>query len=535
MNIKKLVAGICVITLGFLSLGLPRGVRGGVEEAITYLQGNPPAGGANPWLTMALAASGKNPSVEYLKTANTGSALALETPILALAAVGKNPRTFPNTNLVAALQSFATSGQIGDPGLVNDDIFGILALVASGEPASSTAVRESVEFLLANQNPDGSWSYGVGGDGDTNTTAVSIMALRATGKPSGDAAIGKAVAYLRSAQNNDGGFPYAPQSPYGTSSDASSDAWIISAIYALGENPNSWSKGSATPLTHLSSLQKTGGFFVNQEGAGETSFTPTETAYALIALLGKWYPIIRSPLDASLVEYKIEGASAVICEGEIRAWDALELVRNAAGVCNYTYEIQETSYGPYLRRINEDTAEGMKGWLYAVNMAMPNVGAADYALQDGDEVLWRYGNWEDMTFGEKKESIIPLEITIDGEGSGNPSTGGGGGIPEVSFILAAKDGGAPSFAFGSAKTGDTLQKIIVLKNDGQKILHIESVVQGDSLFRENLKVEEKDWRTFEADLSSNQTKDAMVEVRIPSGYQGRGKKSGTLTFWGVAQ
>lgn len=33
------------------------------------------------------------------------------------------------------------------------------------------------------------------------------------------------------------------------------------------------------------------------------------------------------------------------------------------------------------------------GWLYRVNGCSPDVGAGDYVLQDGDTVLWYYGNW----------------------------------------------------------------------------------------------------------------------------------------------
>ena len=532
MKIRQSVGGALVITLASLWFMLPKGARGDVQEAITYLEGKQ----QNSWITMALAASGKNPSVEYLKTANTESALSLEAPILALVAAGKDPRTFPNTDFVAALKGFVAGGQIGDVGLVNDDIFGVLALIAGGDPETSAEVQASLAFLLANQNTDGGWSYGVGGSSDTNTTAAGIMALRAAGKAISDANIQKAIAYLKAAQNSDAGFPYNPKSPYGTSSDASSGAWVVSAIYALGESPNSWSKGGATPLSHLASLQKSGGFFINQEGAGETSFTPTETAYALIALLGKWYPITRTLADAPLAEYKIQNETAIICEGEVRAWNALEIVKNAAGTCGITYEIEETSFGPYLKKINTDVAEGMKGWLYAVNMEMPSVGAADYALQDGDDVLWRYGNWEDVTFGEKIETSIPLEVTISGEGSPSGGGGGGGGsAPEVAFVIAASDGKTPAFSFGSAKTGDALEKTIKLTNSGQKPLHIESVVQGDSLFRDNLKVEGEGWRKFELNLASNEEKDAKVEVQIPASYAGRGTKSGTLTFWGVAE
>jgi len=62
-------------------------------------------------------------------------------------------------------------------------------------------------------------------------------------------------------------------------------------------------------------------------------------------------------------------------------------------LCGFTYEILDTSFGPYLSRIDSDEAEGFTGWLYFDNNNSPSVGAADYTLEPSDSVLWYYGDF----------------------------------------------------------------------------------------------------------------------------------------------
>ena len=433
------------------------------------------------------------------------------------------------------------------------------------------------------------------------------MALKAAGVSTGDHVIQNAVTYLKGAQNSDGGFPYDPHSSYGTSSDASSDAWVASAFYAAGED-------AGAAIAHLESLQQDGGFFVNQAGGEETSFTPTETAYALIALSGASYPVRVIEIEAPLVRYRIEGGADTVCGGETRAKNAMEIVEVAAGECGYTYEIQQTDFGPYLTTIGSDVAEGVAGWLYTVNL-LPgseiNVGAKDYILEEGDSVLWYYGDWtwslldievsslevaagEEVTVtvtkqegggwvpiegaeiegagetlltnangtisftpqagvttltaahdgyvrsktlqiisGDKQEFSIPLEITIE-EGGDNetPPTGGGG--QEAAFVLKTPEGETPEFRFPEARRGEALQEMVTIINNGETKLHVESIVEGDDIFRDYLELDNTSWRTFEAEIGAGTSKDTEVEVQIPAHYNGEGRKTGTLIFWVIA-
>lgn len=368
-------------------------VRGDVNSAVAYLKTKP----ANPWITMALVAASETPDVEYLKTTTGTKATDYEAPILALTAAGKNPRTFANENLVAKLKSYYSNDQIGDLNLLNDDIFGILALISAGESVSDEVIQGAKNFILNHQNQNGSWSFALGTNGDTNMTAMAIMALSEVGLSKADSAISKALEYLKSAQNIDGGFPYDPQSQWNTDSDVSSDAWVISALNKIGENPATWQKQGQSPLDHLNTLETSDGYYRFQAGTSEDSFSPVTTSYAVIALTGKFFPVAKFTTPAfPEVTYRIEGKNETVCAGKAEAPTALELIKIISEPCGFNYVIKQTTFGPYLESIGNDVPEGFIGWLYVVNFVSPQVGAVDYALNAGDDVLWYYGdfNWK---------------------------------------------------------------------------------------------------------------------------------------------
>lgn len=253
MKSKKILATTLFLgLLVFLFLFRTVWGGGGLPSAVQYLKTKT----ANPRITMALVAAGESAGTEYLKTRMGESAMDYEAPILALTASGRDPVSYPSENFIARLESFFISGQIGDPGLLNDDIFGVLALRSAGKEISYDIIQASVAFLKKYQNGDGSFPYGLGVGGDTNTTAAAIMALRSAGFSVSDEAISKTVSYLKKSQNDDGGFPYDPSSNYGASSDASSDGWVISAIRALGENPETWQKNGKNKKISRSFLSR---------------------------------------------------------------------------------------------------------------------------------------------------------------------------------------------------------------------------------------------------------------------------------------
>jgi prenyltransferase beta subunit len=158
-------------------------------------------------------------------------------------------------------------------------------------------------------------------------TAAAILALKAVGLSSTDLQIQKALSYLKTTQNSDGGFAYDPTSSYGTASDSSSTAWVLWALNALNIDQVSWNKDGYTPFEYLTSTQIQNGSFEYQKGSGENSLSPTNTAYAVIALEGKSLPLKTISAFSPQFNFRIEGSNETVCEGKTSGPTALDIIK----------------------------------------------------------------------------------------------------------------------------------------------------------------------------------------------------------------
>lgn len=261
--------------------------------------------GISAWVVMAISAAGEDPNdwkmgtnsiVDYLRD-NASSLGDIATDwarsILAIAAAGENPWDFGGVDCVAKLKTYHDGNQIGSASLLNDDFWGVLALVSTSESLSSEIITDSVAFIKDNQNDDGGWSHVVDGTSDVDNTAAAIMALIAAGESASSTTIVNALSYLESKQQTDGGFLSEG------STNAAADSWAINAIVAAGQNPtsNDWTNNGNNPVGHLLSLQIADGSF--NWTASLNSNPEWMTAYAIPALLGKPYPIavVTPPSD----------------------------------------------------------------------------------------------------------------------------------------------------------------------------------------------------------------------------------------------
>jgi len=366
----------------------------------------------NAWSTMALAVLGKiTGSLDYLKNINASKAIDYTAPILALTTVGENPSAFASEDYVAKLKTYYQNGQLGDAATLNDDIFGLLALTSAGLTDSDSVVSGVKDYLLQTQGEDGGWGFATDGASDSNMTAVAIVALKAVGMASDSSVIQNGLNYLKTAQNDDGGFTWDPKSQWGTASDSSSTAWVMWALTAVSQDQSAWTKNGKTPKDYLTGNQAENGYFAYQTGTAEDAFSAPTTAYAVIALAGKTLPLATVTPTQEEFSFRIEGKDNNVCAGKAVGPTALDVIKNSAEKCGFTYHIKEMSFGPYLDKINNDEASGLIGWLYLVNYVSPAVGANDYVLQSGDEVLWYFGdfNWQPL-----KVSLSQTEITTGG-------------------------------------------------------------------------------------------------------------------------
>ena len=170
-NVLKSTLLIIVLTVSLLS-PLSFASAYNKTSAENYLKAHSNLG----WSTMALTAlNSSGVSIDYLKTFSATKAIDYTKPILAITSTGADPRNFGNEDLIAKLKSFYSENQIGDKTTVNDDIFGILALLSSGELNTDAIIENSKKFIFEKQNADGGWGYATEAASDSNTTASAIV------------------------------------------------------------------------------------------------------------------------------------------------------------------------------------------------------------------------------------------------------------------------------------------------------------------------------------------------------------------------
>ena len=289
------------------------------DNAVNFLKSKQDATGRittgfsapSQWSAIAFTAAGvdvatvKNPTVslkDFLLTdipADSSSATEFETRILAIVAIGENPTSFGGSNLVGSLESKYDGTQIGDSCSLNDDIFGLLALVASGTLSTTTVKQGTLDFIISKQDADGGFGFSAPGcdwySTSADMTGAGIQALQAA-KDNGltnaglDTAIVSAKNYLLSNQNADGGFGY-----FG-SSDTDSAGWVLMGLNAIGMESSTEATNARNYLISQQSASD-GGITAFDWGSSTFVSNASTTAQALIGLLGKsWILKIYTPV-----------------------------------------------------------------------------------------------------------------------------------------------------------------------------------------------------------------------------------------------
>ncbi len=488
----------------------------------------------NHWNVMAQVALGETPSNarELCSQVNESSAaIDISGKILGLTAAGIDPRTCP-VDLIRALKAKISQNQIGDPQLINDDIFTGLALISAGESVSDSAVQSALSTVKNNQQSNGSFGYAVGGGDDVDMTSAAIAFLRAANQD-----ISKAVSYIKQKQNNDGGFPAYGQ----TTSNIYSSSWV--AAFAQG---NSWSNGGATLAEYL-----------------QKDTTSTSAAFRVIAEQGYTIPVrITQPSQSNtsssgtvqttqtgvsvtsstqdVVYAKIISDSFAECNAQVSVTTPLQVVVDAGKVCGLSVAVIDTTLGKYVSAISGKSANGTSGWMYSVNDRKGEVAAGEYRLMRGDKVLWFYGNAQDNApaFGLVSSAVsgaivtqgsISLTATVDIPQQS--STAGTGTLAREARI----DVEHSNANFGTLRRGEKTSVRVPVSNHGEVDLTIGAQVSGSDLFVQNTDVNNVYWADFQTGLGVNEQKTLDIGVSVPSAYNRAGVHNGEMIIWGKAR
>jgi hypothetical protein len=224
-----------------------------------------------------------------------------ENRILSIVAIGEDPINFGGVNYVQKLESFYNNNQIGDVCSLNDDIFGLLALIAAKDKSTTQIKQDVLNFLIQKQDSqDGGFGFSAPGcdwySTSSDITGAAIQALQAAKKNNLntselDNAIAKAKDYLLTNQNSDGGFGY-----YG-SSDPDTTGWVIMAFNVLELKDTSEMTRAKNWLLTLQS-QTDGGFQAFDWGENALLSNATTTAQSIIALSG--FSWIYHPVETTI-------------------------------------------------------------------------------------------------------------------------------------------------------------------------------------------------------------------------------------------
>lgn len=261
--------------------------QGDVDTALAFLlrhqqsDGSFGSGMHNDWVALALSSTDKAQAPlnallpHLLKQNELTNVTDYERRAMVLEALGIDPYTHSDT--IQKIISEFDGVQIGNPNLVNDDIFSLFPLMHAGYTKGDEIIAKEVTFILSNQDQNGSW-------GSVDLTSAAIQALvplsDAEGVPD---AILKARNYLVSHQDTNGCF-----------GNSYSTSWALQAIAALGESPSLWAVwGGSMPLSCMALLQASDGGFGPIEATIESRVWAT--AYAIPALQGKsWNTILQA-------------------------------------------------------------------------------------------------------------------------------------------------------------------------------------------------------------------------------------------------
>jgi prenyltransferase beta subunit len=195
---------------------------------------------------------------------------------LALISFDINPRNISNIDCVDHIMGFFNDSQIGNPLIIQDDIFGILSLLSAGINKDHEIIRTVSAHIIEQQQDNGAW-------GDVDTTAAALMALHGSGENITSPSIQHGINFIQSQQSSSGGF-----TSWGSTNTATT-SWVLSCLTALDQDPLSdeWRKNGNSPVSYLLSMQQPDGSFYY---TGDTSSNPAwMTAYTVISLTGHTY------------------------------------------------------------------------------------------------------------------------------------------------------------------------------------------------------------------------------------------------------
>ncbi|SFK95430.1 Prenyltransferase and squalene oxidase repeat-containing protein [Paenibacillus sp. 1_12] len=298
-------------------------VRAVIEAAAKHILNH---SDLSDWEAYALAEAGKAVPASYLaqtemllkeKNGQLRNVTDYERMALGVKAAGGNPRSIAGVDLIEKIYNNDRMTVQG----TNGPIFALMVLQQNGHMAptgSKWNEASLVQWLLEQQNSNGSWSLEKGDTTNVDLTGMALVSLSPM-KDRADikAAVDKAIDWLSKQQAKSGGFELSGQE------NSESAAWVLMALSHLGIGPNDprFIKADGNVLANLLSYQQSDGGFAHIHGESSTSI-PTEQALLALSAYD------RLSTHSESVPPQIVTSSGFADDAQISGW-ALEYVKKA--------------------------------------------------------------------------------------------------------------------------------------------------------------------------------------------------------------
>jgi len=266
--------------------GVP--VASAIESSAHYILGS---GDISDWEAFALARAGKAVPASYLSSVEAllkekdgvfRNVTDYERMVLGVVAAGGDPRNIAGYDLIEKIYNNERMTLQGTNGVM----FALIALNSGNYDIPSDAKwskEKLLNWLLEEQNEDGSFALVVGDPGIVDLTGMALGALepyRAQDRV--QKAINKAVAWLSAHQTDQGGYQETLDGT--TNSEAVSQ--VILGLSAIGIDPtgSAFSKSEGNLVTNLLSYQlSNGGFAHNPKDQKPNEMATEQALSALVA------------------------------------------------------------------------------------------------------------------------------------------------------------------------------------------------------------------------------------------------------------
>ncbi|MBV1820468.1 Ig-like domain-containing protein [Anaerosalibacter bizertensis] len=320
--------------------------------------------------------------------------------------IGENPADFNGRNLIVEIVEELNKSDYGHGD--QNYLKAVIAVDRYNEKYKDQKVvydeKIVIDNILLAQTKEGGFK-----ERETPVPMNTGYALKALSKHrdySGvDESINKALKYLHSIQKDDGGF-------YTGTYVTGFNAEVISGLLAVGEDLTSekWSKGDSNPIESLFILWKDNKSFDNKEGESTNNkgwIDATQKAlYTLVDLKDSGYSnyVVKTASISNKQEEpeKICNVYTAIVVGNGEKYEMKsepKLVKistkehkgglTALGALQATTSLYKF-VGNTVTSIYGIENKGIGGWMFSVNGKIPNVGAKEVELNEGDKVIWFY-------------------------------------------------------------------------------------------------------------------------------------------------